>query len=117
MTDKRTLPGPAMAPFRKGNLQEYPGYGFRSGDVTDGDCLWRPNDPFTATLTLTGTERGRSAMRFLWEDEATGATYPMFATDMAGLAMSSEGVANGRAAGQWIVMKRGANYGIARYTA
>lgn len=109
--------GPEKAPYRDGNLEEWPGYGFDTGENGMGVCEWRDNVPFEATLTLTGTERGRSAMRFLWIDRSNGNTYPMFATDMAALAMSVDGVKNGTAKGMWIVMKRGTNYGIARYEA
>lgn len=104
---KRPYPGPEKAPYRNGNLQEWPGHG--------REDEWRDNIPFTAELVLTGTERGRSAMRFMWRSVATGHSFPMFATDMAALAMSMEGVRNGVASGQWIAMKRGQNYGIARY--
>jgi len=116
--ERRTLPGPERAPYRNDELQEWAGYGFGNGESYGDDRYeWRDNTPFQATLILTGTERGRSAMRFLWADETTGKRFPMFATDMAALAMSQEGVAAGKASGQWLVMKRGANYGIARYTA
>lgn len=115
---KRTLPGPEKAPYRDGNLQEYAGYGFGDGESWgDSTSEWRPNKPFMATLVLTGTERGRSAMRFLWKDTVTGNTYPMFATDIAALITSKDGASNGTATGEWIVMKRGQNYGIARYEA
>ena len=114
---KRKLPGPERAPFRNGNLQEWAGYGFAPGEKSYGDDRdeWRDNQPFSATLVLTGTQRGRSAMRFMWRSEDTGHSFPMFAIDMAALAMSKPGVSGGRASGQWIVMKRGQNYGIARY--
>lgn len=114
---KRKYPGPERAPFYNGSLQEYPGYGFDDDDegAPASGHVWRDNEPFSATLTLTRIERGRSAMRFMWRDAETGATYPMFSTDMAGLAMSKDGVTDGKASGQWIVMKRGQNYGIARY--
>jgi hypothetical protein len=114
---KRPYPGPEKAPYRNGNLEEWPGYGFGSGEIQSENwkAEWRDNVPFTAELVLTGTARGRSAMRFLWKSTATGHAFPMFATDMAALAMSAEGVCGGVASGQWIVMKRGENYGIARY--
>jgi len=119
MSEARKYPGPERAPYRNGNLEEYPGYGFGDGEASSENwkAEWRDNVPFTATLTLTGTERGRSAMRFLWYDAATSAKYPMFATDMAALVMSKDGAASGTATGQWIVLKRGTNYGIARYQA
>lgn len=117
MSEKRKYPGPERAPYRNGNLEEYPGYGFGDGEASTENwkAEWRDNVPFTATLVLTGIERGRSAIRFLWFDEAASVKYPMFAVDMAALAMSRDGVAGARATGQWIVLKRGQNYGIARY--
>lgn len=113
---KRKLPGPERAPFRNGSLQEWAGYGFGPGEKSYGDEKdeWRDNVPFEAELTLVGTERGRSAMRFMWRNVA-GESFPMFATDMAALATSERGVSGGKADGFWIVMKRGQNYGIARY--
>ncbi|MGX1809703.1 hypothetical protein ACWIGI_28615 [Nocardia sp. NPDC055321] len=38
--------------------------------------------PFNACLRIIGTERGRSAARFVAEDTATGVQYPMFMTEM-----------------------------------
>lgn len=112
---KRTLPGPEKAPYRDGHLQEYAGYGFGNGETYgNAKSEWRDNVPFYAALALTGMERGRSAMRYIWTDE-DGNTYPMFAVDAYALMQSIEGVDNGAAFGHWIVMKRGQNYGIARY--
>jgi hypothetical protein len=115
-TTKRKYPGPDKAPYWRGNLEDYPGYGFSRGEVTDPDHEWRNNEPFQANLTLTGISRGRSAIKFMWRDEE-GHSFPMFAIDMAALVMTKEGAAGGKAGGQWIIMKRGSNYGVARYEA
>lgn len=104
---KRTLPGPEKAPYCNGDLREYVA-------SWDKDIEWRDNVPFYAALALTGMERGRSAMRYIWTDE-DGNTYPMFAVDAYALMQSIAGVDSGAAFGHWIVMKRGQNYGIARY--
>ncbi|GAA4209550.1 hypothetical protein GCM10022252_76230 [Streptosporangium oxazolinicum] len=98
------------APYdARGNLQHYPGpsYSAQLGSVpTD----WRPNTPFTATLTFRGSQRGRSAAYFLWED-ANGRTYPMFLADLGDLILSTT-LDKGVITGEWIVGKRGKNYGL-----
>ena len=73
---------------------------------------WRDNAPFKATLTLKHTHRGRSAAYFVWADE-TGAEFPMFISDMADLACSLIGIGpGGVVVADWIVAKRGQNYGV-----
>lgn len=115
---KRPWPGPDIAPYRKGNLMDWvsPRASQIRETATDHYALpdeWRNNVPFEATLTLTGTERGRSAARFMWDD-GHGNTFPMFLTDATDLMMSREGVAGAVAAGWWVVVKRGQSYGIRR---
>lgn len=120
-TGKRRWPGPDVAPFKDGNLLEW----VHPSDVRDRTTAtdhyaipteWRDNEPFRATLVLTGIERGRSAARFTWAGTGghTGNTFPMFMTDVADLMMHPDGVANAVASGWWIVVKRGQNYGIRR---
>jgi len=106
MTKKRTLPGPATAPFTGDDLCAY------AWDVDR--IVWRDNVPFYATLELGGIERGRSAAHFLWNDTDTGANYQMFMADAVDLMRSPAGVQAGKVTGWWIVVKRGANYGVAR---
>lgn len=72
---------------------------------------WRPNLPFTATMRLHETRRGRSAAYFVWHDQ-DGRSFPMFITDMADLVRAGTVVAGGVVAGLWMVAKRGTNYGI-----
>lgn len=72
---------------------------------------WRPNDPFTASLRIVGTERGRSAARFVAEDTETGCRYPMFMTEMLAIIQTAT-IDRGVITGTWIGCKRGANYGI-----
>jgi hypothetical protein len=75
--------------------------------------VWRANDSFTATLKLIGTQRGRSAAYFRWQDVATGAIYPMFLTDASRLMMIGRSIDEGGVAtGSWYVVKRGHHYGI-----
>jgi len=79
-----------------------------------GNPQWRPNEPFYATLDLVDMERGRSAARFIWNHGATNTHYPMFMAGMLDLA-KTDVIDHGEVTGWWIVVKRGANYGIERY--
>lgn len=90
-------------------LASHPGYGY-PGDGVD----WRPNEPFYASLDLVDMERGRSAARFIWNHGSTQTRYPMFMAGMLDLAQNTF-IHHGEAVGWWIVVKRGANYGIERY--
>lgn len=74
---------------------------------------WRSNEVFEATLQLKGTERGRSAAFFRWQEVGADRTFPMFITDMCHLIylapnFRAGGVINAR----WFVVKRGQNYGV-----
>ncbi len=75
---------------------------------------WRPNVPFKATLTLKRMETGRSAVRFWWHDEATDTDYPMFG-DAIVETLKIQNATGGKVTGEWIVVKKGANYGIELY--
>ena len=75
---------------------------------------WRPNEPFEATLTIRELERGRSAARFWFEDEKTMTRYPFFGQTLVDMLSASE-MKNGKVHGKWIVVKKGANYGIELY--
>lgn len=92
---------------RNGDLVEY---------VWDSDSDkydWRPNQPFEATLQLTGTSRGRSAARYTWES-LEGAKLEMFMADMFRLVTADPRVIEpgGSVRGEWLIVKRGANYGV-----
>lgn len=80
--------------------------------VSDGSPRydWRPNEPFTATLTLDRLERGRSAARFWFVDEA-GTRYPVFGQGLVDM-LTQVTLDHGTVRGRWIAVKRGANYGI-----
>lgn len=70
---------------------------------------WEPNEPFEATLTLSHLERGRSAARFWWDSEDS--RYPMFGQGLTDM-LKAVVLDHGTVTGKWIVVKRGANYGI-----
>lgn len=119
------------APYdHNGNLMEWAGYSvavgeeftsgysYDDGKRTELKGQWRDNTVFFATLFYKTWERGRSAVRIIWED-SEGHTFPMFMKDMDTL-LSTEGIGKslsgrGVTAGRWIVVKRGANYGISRF--
>lgn len=82
-------------------------------DKWDTLVHWRPNEPFHARLKLLGTERGRSAAYYRWQDQADWKVYPMFITDMARLiTLGTTFEAGGYVDAEWVVVKRGMNYGI-----
>lgn len=72
---------------------------------------WRLLEPFEATLTLVGRERGMSRQTFLWKDEQTGITYPMFASDLFDVIQRAT-ITKGYAFARWVAHKKGTNYGI-----
>ncbi|MBB5081336.1 hypothetical protein [Nonomuraea endophytica] len=102
------------APYdRRGNLMHYPQDDYRrveTGEYAVVPPDWRPITEFTATLTMTGRRRGRSAAYFMWTDQ-DGHEWPMFLADLDHL-ISSATIKNGVATGTWTVGKRGANFGI-----
>jgi len=75
---------------------------------------WRPNLPFKATLKLKRMETGRSAVRFWWHDESTDTDYPMFGDAIVNT-LTAKDSTGGKVTGEWIVVKKGANYGIELY--
>lgn len=84
-----------------------------SPDYPSPGVTYRPNEPFSTTLWLVELERGRSAARFWWQDEA-GVLYPMFGQGIVEL-LQNVTLDHGKVIGTWIAVKRGANYGIERY--
>jgi hypothetical protein len=84
-------------PFDKdGNQLSYPDWRHNE---------WRDNYEFSTTLKIIDIERGRSAARFILEDEE-GHTYQMFMKDMMNLLQGQ------KLEGNWTFCKRGSNYGI-----
>lgn len=103
----------------QGNLMHHPGNPTLA-EGSDTEMVyrevgeWRGNEPFEATLRLTGTERGRSAAFFRWEDVETGRVWPMFITDVSQLIHLAVHIEPGGViSGKWFVVKRGQNYGLA----
>lgn len=76
-------------------------------------CVWVDCHVFKATLKFRHGIRGRSAVRFVWEDDESGITYPMFMTDMVEL-LKNTTIRNGEITGTWTFCKRGSNFGILR---
>ena len=75
--------------------------------------VWRPNEPFHATLCVDQLRSGRSAKYFILTPpgDSDGRQFPMFAADL--LAMLKETtVAGGVTSDRWCVRKRGQNYGL-----
>lgn len=113
-----------MAERRSNSLRQYPvnprgSLLHYAEKVWDGsryvDPTMVPNDPFHATLRLSGMESGRSAKYVLWAavDPLDGRTWPMFVADLIELAQHAT-ITNGVVSGRWQVCKRGQNYGLAR---
>lgn len=78
------------------------------------DLEWKPNEPFTATLSIVSLERGRSAARFWFEHSETGVLYPVFGQGLVEI-LAKSNVYAGEVSGTWIVVKKGQNYGIELY--
>jgi len=74
--------------------------------------IWRDNVPFEAKMTVIGQSRGRSAVRFILEDEQ-GVHYYMFMTEMLALIQETT-IVKGVVSGTWAFAKKGQNYGLTR---
>lgn len=92
---------PDQLPFNdKGNMLTIPQMG----------CLWRPNWPFEAELTVV--DYMPVTGRYVWADEV-GFTFPMHPTDLYEL-IRSYGVAGGRSYGWWVGRRRAQVYSLTR---
>lgn len=77
---------------------------------------WQPNEPFEVNrMDIVSMERGQSAARFILEDMSTGIRYPMFMSSMLALVKGASILFGEVWDAQWIVVKKGANYGIELY--
>lgn len=103
---KRNDLGEEVREFQSRELMSYVGYPGKTDE-------WIPNEPFHAILTLQGSSRGRSSAVFNWTD-SEGTRYPMFMASMTYLLENSD-VFHGTVEGQWIVVKKGTNYGLELY--
>jgi hypothetical protein len=74
--------------------------------------IWRDNVPFEGTMTFIGFTRGRSAARFILEDQ-NEVKYQMFMSDALDL-IQSVTLKKGKADGTWAFCKKGTNYGLVR---
>lgn len=103
------------APFdRNGNLQHFPSWRWdperRGYTIDDND--WRDVEPFHAVMRLEpGVTSGRSAKYLHWRDQDDH-QYPMFVAELVELVVTGVVKEGGIAEGDWIVCKRGQNYGI-----
>lgn len=96
-----------------GDLVVYPGCE-PGPDLRGGGYDWRPNTSFDARLHITGVERGHSAARFKLETNH-GIKLVMFMADMLRLVQSARThpiKPDGWVEGEWVIVKRGANYGV-----
>lgn len=102
------------APWGKSGLLDYPdaGYEYVNGKHERVEIDWRPNEPFLAFLELVDTYKRRSAAGFVWKSQDTGDLLPMFLSEML-RTVKSRPIVGGVVSGEWHVVKRGSNYGIA----
>jgi len=96
----------SSADFQAGSLLEY-------SDLlwNDADQEWRDvGKSLQLELTYKTYQRGRNSVHFIWEEKTTGATFPMFLTDVN--SMIQAGNFSQTVKGYWVVVKRGSNFGI-----
>ena len=108
------------APFLKdGTVPLYPHNMSWGGDGNvhqapdrDGIIEWKEVEPFHAVITLDRMDKGsHGATRYVFKNCHTGAEYMMYTKDLLDLLQTST-MTNGLIQGDWVVQKRGANYGI-----
>ena len=115
---------PFCVPFCNGEHQDYVGYVlseeeerlcFEQGFFVsprpfwNGAVEWRPNTPFSTTLSYEGYARGRSSAVFCYKDP-DGNRYQMFMTDMDAVILSGSTPIS--LTGTFEFVKRGMNYGV-----
>lgn len=86
----------------EGNMLEYVGYCSQAAQ-------WIPMERFTSTLSFVCYEKGRSSLRFILSDPASGKTYSMTAQSIDEFVNNAH---NGQLTAVWKPVKRGANYGL-----
>jgi len=88
----------------KGHMIEY-----IYGGATD-TVYWLPMEVFKASLKFINYEQGRSSFRLILEDVDTERRYSLMLNSLSEfITKSVDGIVWD---GEWIVVKRGANYGL-----
>lgn len=72
------------------------------------DTTYRPNGPFTDTLTWASYGKGRSSVVFVFDRKSTGTRVSMFLTDFTECIPL---MVAGQLRGEFCFTKRGGNYG------
>jgi hypothetical protein len=85
-----------------GDMLEYVGY-FKDS------ITWLDMKPFFATLEYKGFQQGRSSVRFIVQDIKTGVTYSLMRNSFDSFIKQTT---HGLVRSEFIVVKRGANYGL-----
>ncbi len=83
-------------------------FSYSSGSPSGG---WRDNPPFNDTLTFTGYGRGRSSA-LLYFVGSDGRRWPVFLSDAEEMIPY---MVHGKLLGNFVVKKRGANFGLAMH--
>ena len=71
---------------------------------------WRENSVFEGVYRFKGSTRGRSSVKFVFEDEE-GKTIAMFLSDFEDMLRMPGVWQDGSLAGWWTFCKKGSNYG------
>lgn len=85
-----------------GDMIEYP-------DHWNKPAAWIEMKPFQARLEYKGFQQGRSSVRFILQDVQTGVTYSLMRNSFDTFITKAR---NGILGVEYIVVKRGANYGL-----
>jgi hypothetical protein len=104
---------PYQSSYRDWNNQAH-----RFTMVGNDDLTWRNADyTWWEALKFDHVVRGRSSTQFIWRgvdrNMLSERYYPMFPVDLSDL-IDRSNIINGYVRHEWKVVKRGANYGIAR---
>ena len=101
-------------PYKNGKLQHYArANSFADPEYGNQGEEWRDNKPFRATMVIAGMNTGPYAKSVLWMD-GDGYFYPMFLIDLVDT-LKIANVVNREITADWIVCRRGSNYGIRIY--
>jgi hypothetical protein len=84
-----------------GNMLEWVGW-------STSEIIWKEMKPFTETLSYKNFSQGRSSVRFIVETDG-GVQYSLMKSSFD--TFINEAV-NGKVTSEFVVVKRGANYGL-----